>query len=121
MAAIEAKSFDSPDEVREFTEGKGHADLISIAGRSIGRATFEPGWRWSNNVKPLAGTDSCQTHHLGYVLSGHMRVWADDGTEAEAKAGDVFMIEPGHDAEVVGDETCVTLEFGDAASYARPS
>ena len=121
MASVESKNFDSPDEVREFTDGKGHADLISIAGKSIGKATFEPGWKWSNNVKPIAQTDSCQTYHVGYVLSGQMRVFGNDGTETEAQAGDVFVIEPGHDAEVIGDEACVTLEFGDAASYARPS
>jgi oxalate decarboxylase/phosphoglucose isomerase-like protein (cupin superfamily) len=120
MAGIETKSFDSPDEVREF-EGNGHVDIVNVDGKAIGRGTFEPGWKWSDNVKPIAGTDSCQTYHLGYVLSGRMRVWMDDGGEAEVGEGDVMVIPPGHNAEVVGDEPVVTLEFGDAASYAKPA
>ena len=122
MATLEAKNFDSPDEVRPF-EGKGKAEIVNVGGQTVGRATFEPGWRWSNNVKPIAGTDSCQVHHVGYILSGRIKIWMDDGTEAEAAAGDVFVIEPGHDAEVVGDEPCVSLEFGQAAAaeYAKPS
>jgi hypothetical protein len=120
VATVETKQFDSPDEVREF-EGNGHVDLVKIGGHTIGRGTFEPGWRWSNNVKPIAGTDSCQTYHLGYVMSGRMRITMDDGTTAECGAGDVMMIEPGHDGEVIGDEPCVTLEFGDAAGYAKPA
>ena len=78
--ALEVKNFDSPDEVRPF-EGKGKADVVVVAGQTIGRGTFEPGWRWSENVKPIAGTDSCQVSHLGYVLSGRMRVFMNDGTE----------------------------------------
>ena len=118
MSELAVKSFDSPDEVRPF-EGNGQMELVEVAGRMVGRGTFEPGWRWSNNVKPLAGTDSCQTSHLGYVLSGRMHVWMDDGTEGDAGPGDVIVIEPGHDAEVLGDEPCVTLEFGEAAGYAK--
>jgi cupin domain len=118
MADLDVKSFESPDEVRPF-EGKGQLELVSVAGRMVGRGTFEPGWRWSENVKPIAGTDSCQTNHLGYVLSGRMHVWMDDGSEDEAGPGDVFVIGSGHDAEVVGDEPVVTLEFGEAAGYAR--
>jgi EutQ-like cupin domain len=120
MAALETKSFDSPDEVREF-QGNGHVDLVEVDGHMIGRGTFEPGWKWSENVKPIAGTDSCQTYHLGYVLSGRMRITMDDGTQGEAGPGDVMVIRPGHDGEVIGDEPCVTLEFGDAAGYAKGS
>ncbi|HEY2603116.1 MAG TPA: cupin domain-containing protein [Thermoleophilaceae bacterium] len=120
MASLEVKSFDSPDETRRF-EGKGQMDVVQIGGGFVGRATFEPGWRWSVNVKPIAGTDTCQTHHLGYVVSGHMKVWLEDGSEGEAGPGDVFVIAPGHDAEVVGDEPCVTLEFGGARDYAKGS
>ena len=116
--ALEVKSFDSPDETRPF-EGKGHADVVIIAGQTVGRATFEPGWRWSENVKPIAGTDSCQVSHLGYVLSGQMRVFMDDGTEGIASQGDVCAIPPGHDAEVVGDEPCVMLDFGEFGDYAK--
>ena len=120
MAAVEAKTFDSPDETRPF-EGNGQVEVVQVAGHTVGRGTFEPGWKWSENVKPIAQTDSCQTYHVGYILQGSMRVFGHDGAEAEAHAGDVFVIEPGHDAEVVGDEACVTLEFGDAATFARPS
>ncbi len=80
MAAMQVKSFESPDEVREF-EGKGHAKVVEVAGQTIGKGTFEPGWKWSENVKPIAGTDSCQVSHLGYILSGSMTVRMDDGTE----------------------------------------
>jgi hypothetical protein len=118
MAELEVKNFDSPDETRPF-EGKGKAEVLQIAGRTVGRAIFEPGWRWSANVKPIAGTDSCQVTHLGYILSGRMRVFMDDGTEGEAGPGDVFSIPPGHDAEIVGDEACVALDFGAFGDYAK--
>ncbi len=115
---MEVKSFDSPDEVRQF-EGNGKADVVTIGGRAVGRGTFEPGWRWSENVKPIAGTDSCQTSHLGYVMSGRMRVKMDDGTEQEVGPGNVVAIPPGHDAETVGDEPCVMLDFGEFGDYAK--
>jgi hypothetical protein len=120
VAGLEVKNFDSPDEQRPF-EGKGHADVIKVAGRDVGRAVFEPGWRWSENVKPIAQTDSCQVSHLGYVISGRMRVFMEDGTEGEAGPGDVFAIAPGHDAETVGDEPCVALDFGEFGEYAKRS
>jgi hypothetical protein len=116
---MEVKSFDSPDETRPF-EGNGHADVVMIGGRAVGRGTFEPGWRWSENVKPIAGTDSCQTSHLGYVMSGRMRVTMDDGSEHEVGPGDVVAIPPGHDAETVGNEACVVLDFGEFGDYAKP-
>ena len=115
---MEVKSFDSPDEVRQF-EGNGKADVVMIGGRAIGKGTFEPGWKWSENVKPIAGTDSCQVSHLGYVMSGRMKVFMDDGSEGEAGPGDVVAIPPGHDAEVVGDEACVVLDFGEFGDYAK--
>ena len=118
MAAIEAKNFDSPDETRQF-EGKGHADVVKIAGRVVGKGTFEPGWKWSENVKPIAQTDSCQVSHLLYVISGRMRVYMDDGAEHEMGPGEVIAIPPGHDAEVVGDEPCVSLDFGEFGEYAK--
>jgi quercetin dioxygenase-like cupin family protein len=118
MAALEVKNFDSPDETRPF-EGKGKADVVQIGGQTVGRAVFEPGWRWSENVKPIAGTESCQVSHLGYVISGRMRVFMDDGTEGEVGPGDVMAIPPGHDAEVVGDEACVSLDFGEFGDYAK--
>jgi quercetin dioxygenase-like cupin family protein len=118
MADMEVKSFDSPDETRPF-EGKGQAEVVNVGGQPVARTTFEPGWRWSENVKPIAQTDSCQTHHLGYCLSGRMKVFMDDGSEREVGAGDVAVIPPGHDAEVVGDENCVFVDFGQIQQYAK--
>jgi quercetin dioxygenase-like cupin family protein len=119
MAGIETRSFDAPDETRPF-ESSGRVELVTLGGREIGRAIFEPGWRWSEHVKPIAETESCQFSHLGFVLSGRMRVYMDDGSEGELGPGDVFSIAPGHDAEVVGDEPCVTIDIGDEdADYAK--
>lgn len=118
MTAAEVKSFDKPDESRPF-EGKGHADVVQLMGRPVARGTFEPGWRWSSNVKPIAGTDLCQVSHLGYCLSGRMRILMEDGSEAEIAAGNAVAIAPGHDAEVVGNEACVFLDFGEIAEYAK--
>ena len=118
MADIEVKSFDSPDETRPF-EGNGQADVVNVAGRTIGKGTFEPGWRWSENIKPIAQTDSCQVSHLGYVLSGRMKVFMDSGSEEEVGPNQVFAIPPGHDAEVVGDEPCVMVDFGEFGEYAK--
>jgi quercetin dioxygenase-like cupin family protein len=118
MAGIEVKSFDSPDETRPF-EGKGKAELVTVAGNEVGRFTGEPGWKWSENVKPIAETDSCEVEHLGYVISGRMVIHMDDGTDGEVGPGDVVAISPGHDAEVVGDETCVLVDFGKISQYAK--
>jgi mannose-6-phosphate isomerase-like protein (cupin superfamily) len=106
--------------VRPF-KGNGQAEILNVGGHTVGRATFEPGWTWENDVKPIAGTDSCQVHHVAYMLSGQMKITMDDGTETMASAGDVFVIPPGHVAEVVGDEPCISLEFGDTAAkeYAK--
>jgi hypothetical protein len=118
MADLEVKNFDSPDETRPF-EGNGHADVVNLGGRTIGKGVFEPGWRWSANVKPIAQTDSCEVSHLVYILSGRMRVTMDDGSEGELGPGDVSAIPPGHDAETVGDEPCVALDFGEFGEYAK--
>jgi len=118
MASIEVKQFDAPDETRPF-EGHGRVDAVNVGGRTVGRGTFEPGWRWSQDVKPIAGTDSCQVSHLGYCVSGRMRVTMDDGTATEIGPGDVVAIPPGHDAEIVGDEACVLLDFGEIEAYAK--
>ena len=116
--AGEVKNFESPDETRPF-EGKGKADVLNIGGRTIGKGVFEPGWKWSENVKPIAQTDSCQVSHLGYCISGSMTVYMDDGGRLEIGPGDVFAIPPGHDAEVTGSEPCVSLDFGEFGDYAR--
>jgi len=119
MAGLEAKNFSSPDETRPF-QGKGKMEIVNVGGLSVGRGTFEPGWKWSENVKPIAGTDSCQALHVGYIVSGRMAVVMDDGTQAEAGPGDVVHIEPGHDAWIVGNESCVFLDFGTSVSqYAK--
>jgi Cupin domain len=120
MAEMEVKNFDSPDETRPF-EGNGQAEVLQIGGHTVGRATFEPGWQWSQNVKPIAQTDSCQVSHLGYVVSGRMKIIMDDGSEAEVGPGDVFAVPPGHDAETVGAEPCVALDFGEFGDYAKRS
>ena len=112
------KGFDQPDEVREFPNGR--AEILEVGGGgSVGRFVFQPGWRWSEDVKPIAGTDSCQTRHTGICISGSMTVRMDDGTEATVGAGDVVLIEPGHDAWVDGDEACVMYDTG-VAAYAKP-
>jgi quercetin dioxygenase-like cupin family protein len=119
MSAIEVKNFDAPDEARPF-ESNGELLLVNVAGKEIGLAVFEPGWRWSDHVKPLAGTDSCEFPHFLYVIGGRMRVIMDDGSEVELRPGDVASIPPGHDAEVVGDERCVTVDLGEEdGDYAR--
>jgi hypothetical protein len=115
---LEVRSFDSPHEVRMF-QGNGRTEILEIGGKTIGRSVYEPGWRWSTNVKPLAGTPSCRVRHLAYVVSGRIRVTMDDGAEAEAGPGDVVAVPPGHDAAVVGDETCVVLDFGNLEEFAR--
>src|SRR5438034_10126700 len=106
------KNLNKPDETRPF-QGKGNVAVVTIGEATVGRGTFEPGWRWSSNVKPIAGTDSCEVSHLGYCVSGRMKVFMDDGSESECGPGDAVAIPPGHDAEVVGDEPCVFLDFGE--------
>src|SRR4029450_6052255 len=101
MEGMVSRTFDKPDETRMF-EGNGHAEMITVGDRVVGRGTFEPGWRWSTDVKPIAGTGSCEVSHLGYILSGRMRIVMDDGTSADLGPGDVFAVPPGHDAEVLG-------------------
>jgi|SRR6266536_4255526 hypothetical protein len=118
MANLEAKKLDAPDETRSFDKGK--LDVVNVTGATIGRATFEPGWKWSDCVKPIVGTDSCQTLHTGYVVSGRINIVMNDGTEREFGPGDAYRIEPGHDAWVVGNEPYVGLDFTGAADYAKP-
>jgi hypothetical protein len=121
MAGLEAKNVDSPDETRPFA-GHGRIDVVTVGGMPAMRGVFEPGWRWSVDVKPIAKTDSCQATHVGYVISGRMRVVMDDGTEAEAGAGDVVHIALEHDAWIVDDERCEMIDFGSSvAQYAKPS
>jgi hypothetical protein len=116
--SLEIKSFDSPDETRPFAD-KGSAAAVALGGGTALKGTFEPGWRWSEHVKPLALTDTCQAAHLGYVLSGRMHIVMDDGTEGEVGPGEAVSIPPGHDAWTVGDEACVLIDFGQVGDYAK--
>ncbi len=117
MKAIESKSFDKPDEVRTFDKGK--LELIHIDGRTVGRATFQPGWKWSESIRPLINTKSCEAPHFQYHLSGTLRIKTDDGTVKDCKAGDVSMLGSGHDAEVIGDEPVVIVDFQGMVDYAE--
>jgi quercetin dioxygenase-like cupin family protein len=118
MTKLVKKRFDAPDETRPIAKGK--VEVVKLEEVQVMRATFEPGWRWSESVKPIVKTDSCQVLHIGYVISGRMVVRMDDGSTAEFGPGDVGVIPPGHDAWIVGDVPCVMLDFGGAATYAKP-
>ncbi|MFN0274278.1 MAG: cupin domain-containing protein [Chitinophagales bacterium] len=113
----ELKSFSSPDEVREFPLGK--LELVNIGMGSIGKATFQPGWRWSTSVQPLVNTKSCEAPHFQYHVSGTLKVKMDDGTLLECKPGDVSLLPHGHDAWVVGDEPVVVIDFQGMIDYAE--
>ena len=117
MKKIEIKSLNSPDEIRTFEKGK--IELVNIGGKSIGRAIFEPGWRWSTHVKPIVKTKSCEAAHFQYHVSGTLKIVMDDGTEKECSAGDVSLLPPGHDAWVVGDEPVVIVDFQGMVDYAK--
>ena len=119
MKKMETKSFGVPDEVRKFDKGK--VELVNIGGATIGRAVFEPGWRWSTSVKPIVNTKSCEAPHFQYHVSGTIRVLMDDGTEKELKAGDVSLLPSGHDAWVVGNEPVVVVDFQGMVDYAKAS
>jgi ketosteroid isomerase-like protein len=119
MTAVLITNLERNGERRAFA-AHGHAELASAGGLSLMRGVFEPGWRWSSDLAPLAGTDSCQTRHLGYVLSGAMRIKMDDGTEHDIGAGDLFDLPAGHDAWVVGQEPCVMVDYSpETTRYAR--
>jgi quercetin dioxygenase-like cupin family protein len=120
MAELERKHFDDPDETRPFQD-KGQVDLVNVSGGVVGRATFQPGWKWSDHVGPIAGTKSCQAAHVGYVVSGRQKVVMDDGTELDIGPGDVVSIPPGHDGWTIGDEACVVIDFAGMSNYAKPS
>jgi quercetin dioxygenase-like cupin family protein len=109
----------SPDETRPFKDGKGKLDVFLLGDSTVGRGEFEPGWRWSQHVRPIAGTPSCQAAHTGYVLEGRMVIKMDDGGQTEYGPGDFFFMPPGHDAWVVGDKRCVLLDFTGVAKYAK--
>jgi len=117
MKRITIRRFQEPDEARAFERGR--FELIRIGGLTVGRASYEPGWKWSEHVKPIAGTSSCRVEHVGLVVSGRAMVVMDDGPEIVLGPGDLFLIAPGHDSWVVGDEPYVSLHFLGPDAYAR--
>ena len=114
---IEKKNLDSPDERRSFENGK--IDVVTVGGLTMGRMTMQPGWKWSKNVKPIVKTNSCQAHHVGFVISGRLKTVLDDGTEAEIGPGEAYDIPSGHDGWVVGDSPWIAFELLSAAQYAK--
>ncbi|MFL5961030.1 MAG: cupin domain-containing protein [Gaiellaceae bacterium] len=119
MAGLEVRDFSAPDETRAPDRTK--VEIVRMGGTSASRMSLEPGWRWSECIKPVAGTETCQLHHVGVIVSGRMGVRHEDGTEQEIASGNAYVIEPGHDAWVVGDEPVVGYEFDSrtAEEYAK--
>ncbi|RJP71549.1 MAG: cupin [Candidatus Abyssobacteria bacterium SURF_17] len=115
--AVETKNLSSPDEMRSFPKGK--VELVTVGGVTFGRATLEPGWKWSESVKPIAKTESCEASHTQYHVSGRLRVKMDDGTEYEFGPGDVSFLPTGHDAWVVGSEPAVVIDVIGMTHYAE--
>ncbi len=116
-AQAEQKSFSTPDETRTFSHGA--VDLVKIGGAEIGRLTLQPGWRWSDHVKPIAGTDMCEAPHFQYHVSGTLQIVMADGSEVTARPGDGTALPQGHDAWVVGTEPVVVVDWYGASNYAR--
>jgi hypothetical protein len=117
-AATVVKRFEKPDETREVPKAK--VDVLNLGDTQVMRGTFEPGWKWSESVKQIVGTESCEVEHVGFVVSGSMAVRMNDGTELTFHAGDAVSIPPGHDAWVTGGEPCVFIDFQGATNYAKP-
>jgi hypothetical protein len=118
MPAVEMKDFANPDEVRRFSHGR--LELLHMQGGTVGRLVLEPGWRWSNDVKPIAGTEWCEAPHFQYQVSGRLHVVMQDGHESELGPGSVSHLPPGHDAWVVGNEPVVAVDWHGASNYAKP-
>jgi hypothetical protein len=122
MAGTEVRNVDAPDETRDIPNGK--LELVTLSGVTFGRATFQPGWKWSESVKPIVGTESCEVNHNGYCVSGKLHIVMNDGSEVDIGAGDFFVIPSGHNAWVVGDAPWVSLGIdftGEMQSYAKGS
>ena len=115
---MEKKSINSPDEIRTFDKGK--VELTTFTnGTTIGRITLEPGWSWEKCVKPIVKTNSCEAPHTQYIISGHIKVVMDDGSEEQFGPGDTAVIPSGHNAWVVGDEPVVAIDFAGLKNYAK--
>jgi quercetin dioxygenase-like cupin family protein len=119
MAGLVRKSLNNPEETRPFQDGTGQLEVVNLDSGPVGRATFQPGWKWSSHVKPIAGTDSCEAPHRGYVVSGQLTVAMDDGEQETFGPGDYMECAPGHDAWTVGDEPCVVIDWQGYADYAK--
>jgi hypothetical protein len=119
MQAAEHRAFAQPDEVREFPHGR--AEIVTVGNSEVGRYTFEPGWRWSNDVRPIAHTASCEAPHFQYHVSGQLAIRMNDGTEMLAGPGDITSLPSGHDAWVVGDSPVITVDWFGASNYATQS
>jgi quercetin dioxygenase-like cupin family protein len=119
MQPTEHRAFEEPDEVRTFPHGR--AEILQMGEAEIGRLVFEPGWRWSDDVKPIAQTASCEAPHFQYHVSGQLAIAMDDGAEFVARPGDVTSLPSGHDAWVVGDEPVVVVDWFGASEYAKGS
>ena len=117
-AAVQKKRLDSPDETRPF--GRGKVEIVNVGGVTVVRTHHEPGWKWTEDVKPLAKTDRCENQHVGYVVQGRLKVVGRDGSEGELNAGDAFVIPPGHDAWTVGNETVILVDFKGSPAGAKP-
>jgi len=114
---MQRKNLDSPDETRSFD--KGTLQLVTISGVTFGRATLEPGWKWSKSVKPIVKTKSCEAPHTQYVISGRLKIVMDGGQEEELGPGDAAVVPPGHDAWVVGNEPVVLVDLTGMVNYAK--
>jgi hypothetical protein len=117
LSGAESKNFKNASDTRDFPQGR--LDVVTVGGKSIGRAVFQPGWKWSESIKPIAKTTSCEASHLGYVISGCMTVVMDDGTTMHLGPGDAFAIPPGHDAWIEGNEACDLVDFVGFETYAQ--
>lgn len=113
------KSISNPDEIREFPNGSGDVKVLELGEETLGYYTFNPGWKWSTDMKPKVGGETCQVTHNLYVLSGRMAIRMEDGSEFEVGPGDASFIAPGHDAWIIGDEPCVCLDWTGARTYAK--
>ena len=118
MARLQHKPVSRPDEVRPYPLGQN--EIFEMDDFVIGRMVHEPDWQWTRHVRPIAGTERCMYHHLGYAVSGRLHVEMEDGTESVIGPTEIFEIPPGHDATVVGDEPWIAIDFRGARSYARP-
>lgn len=119
MESIQLKNLTNPDETRNLP--KTQIEVVDFGETTIMRITLQPGWQWSQCVKPTVGTESCLAAHINFIVSGRMHVFMDDGTEKEMGPGDVAIIQPGHDAKVIGNEPCVVIDFSAGKMYGKPS